>query len=62
MIEVTVTCNGRIDRAEVDSCEAAHVAASTLYDEAYRANAGAFTPRVAYHVDGRLVAAKEGRP
>lgn len=62
MIEVTVTCNGHVDRAEADSPEAALSAASVLYEEAYRANGGAFEPRCAFFLDGRLVAMKEGRP
>jgi len=44
MIEITVTCNSRIDRAEAPDPEGAILAGQTLFDEAYEANGGMFRP------------------
>jgi hypothetical protein len=62
MIAVEVRCNGRLDRAEADSPEAAVYAARVLWAEAYETWAGAFRPDVLFRgPDGAVITIERGR-
>jgi hypothetical protein len=62
MIQILVRCNGQVDRAESDTPEGAILAARTMFDETYGANAGAFNPVVTFiGPDGFTTTLKAGR-